>query len=85
MDKAQRGREAQAILTSPLVQEAFAQVEAACIDAWKRSDPGDTGTREDAHKLLRASALFRRFFETCVSTGRLAEADEETRRKHKGP
>jgi hypothetical protein len=76
-----RGAKAQKVLDDPLVQEAFALIEAHIVTKFKdapiRDDEGVLKTKQ----LLHAATLFRRVFEDAIRDGKVAENYFEQKRK----
>jgi hypothetical protein len=71
-DEVRAGDRARAILEDPLVAGAFAQLEARCLDEWRRSNPTDVALRERMFLTLSVIETVREDFASFVTTGRLA-------------
>lgn len=69
----QRGERAQAILSDPIVVEAFAHMEAEILRYWRNSDGGDTGNRERLWLSLKLLDGVKNYFQNVVMAGRVAE------------
>jgi hypothetical protein len=71
-DEIRRGVRAQAILADPLVEEAFAALEAQCIDEWRRAPARDVEGRERLWLMLKLAERLQQHFASLVENGRLA-------------
>jgi hypothetical protein len=67
-----RGERAQAILDDPLVVEAFAALERACIEEWRRAPARDVEGRERIWVMLKLCERLREHFASLVESGKLA-------------
>lgn len=75
--KAQRGKDAQAVLDNPAYRDAYAQIESRLVDTWKAArTPED---REECHQLLRVLEKVHGVLDAAMQAGRLA--DDVMRRK----
>lgn len=76
-----RGAKAQKVLEDPLVQEAFALIEAHIVTKFKEAPIRDEEGVLKTKQLLHAVTLFRRVFEDAIRDGRVAENYFEQKRK----
>lgn len=76
-DDIRRAEHAKAILGDELVQEAFAEVEALQIAAWRASPVRDAEGREKIWYMLKGAEAFKAFFENTVENGKMAAAKIE--------
>lgn len=77
----ERGARAEQVLADPLVQEAFALVEAHILGKFKSAPIRDHEGVIETKRLLHAATLFRRVFEDAVRDGKVAEGLLEQIRK----
>lgn len=71
---AERGIRAKALAEDPLVQEAFALIEADVIRQWKASEPSETQMRERCHVVTAVLGQFRANLAQMISDGKVAQA-----------
>lgn len=67
-----RAEKARAILTDPMVEDAFQYIADQVRDAFFELDPSDSGARERLLLLDKARQQFRNVFELHLVTGRFA-------------
>lgn len=67
-----RGAKAAALLENPLLTEAFDELEAAYVAAWKDSPAGDRDARERAWTAVRIIIGVRAHLEKVVTNGSAA-------------
>lgn len=70
----ERGEKAAALLRNELLQEAFNQLEADFIQAWKASSVEDSQNRERLYMLCQNLSALRGYLEGVVTDGKLAKA-----------
>ena len=75
------GRKADALLADPTLARAFADVEQAIVDAWKRCATGDTETQVHCRLALSALNRVRDTLRGYVQTGVVNEKLLERERK----
>lgn len=78
-EQVQRARDAKALLENPLLEQAFAAVEAHFVGMWKTSEYGATSKRETAYHMIAAIPELRAKLTQWVNDGRIIES---RRRKH---
>lgn len=76
-DSMERGEKAAALLRNELLQEAFNQLEADFIQAWKASSVEDSQNRERLYMLCQNLSALRGYLEGVVTDGKLAKAQLE--------
>lgn len=69
----QRAREAKEVLENHLVQDAFKTIRETLLAKWEASKANDKDGREEAWKMLHAMNEFKRYFESIIQTGKVAE------------
>ena len=78
MDKAQeaiaRGHRADALLSDPLMSEAFDKLEKAYFDGWKASDLRDTAGREQLFIAVGQLNKIRDHLKSIVRDGKVEQA-----------
>jgi hypothetical protein len=67
-----RGQRARAILDDPLVGEAFAALERACLAEWRAAPARDVEGRERLWLMLKMAERLKAHFTSLVDGGRLA-------------
>lgn len=67
-----RGAKAKALLDTPLLVEMFDSLEAAYIDGWRKSPPGDAEARERAWMAVRIILEVREGLEKIVASADFA-------------
>lgn len=70
----ERGEKAASLLRNELLQEAFQQLEADFIQAWKVSSVEDSQNRERLYMLCQNLSALRGYLEGIVTNGKLAKA-----------
>ena len=80
-DGIEYGRKAEALLADPTLARAFADVEQAIVDAWKRSATGDGETQMHCRLALSALHKVRDTLHGYVQTGSVNEKLLERERK----
>lgn len=70
-----RAAKAQAELESPVIAEAFDALEAAYVEAWKNTAPGDVPGRERAWTALTVITRVKGHMARMISDGRVAQAE----------
>ena len=63
---------AHALLTDPLLVDAFARLESKWMDAWKNSPARDADGREEIWRLLRTLTALRGELESVLQDGTVA-------------
>jgi len=76
-EDAVRAARARAILGDELFNDAFAQLEADFIRAWKNSDPRDDDGRQRIWQALQLLGKVRECLSRAIANGRLAEDEIE--------
>lgn len=71
----ERGDRAKRLMEDPLLQEGFANIEAALIKAWKGSAADETLRREDAWRSLKLLEKLRTGLVVAMSDGQKAGAE----------
>ena len=74
---AERGRQAEALLSNPLFVEAFDTVERSLHETWAETKGDQAMIREDAWRSLRLLAHIRTAIGKHVRTGKLAKDEIE--------
>ena len=80
-----RALEAHALMENSMLKEAFEQLEAGYIDAWKKTRPDDQIGREKLYLAANVIGKVRDHLERTMANGRVAENDLyqlALRRKH---
>lgn len=82
-EESQRGREAEAILSHPMISEALDAIERSYMNQWAGSAVEDAKSREYAYRMFRSAQDFRALLTSFVESGKLVaiKADEERRQK----
>lgn len=65
-------------------QQAMADIRAECLKAFEDSGPEDTGTREEAHALLRAITKLKQKLSATVSAESVAAKRDKQKEQHRG-
>lgn len=73
-EEVERGEKAASLLRNELLQEAFQQLEADFIQAWKGSSVEDSQNRERLYMLCQNLSALRGYLEGIVTNGKLAKA-----------
>jgi protein subunit release factor B len=71
---AERGRHAKALLDDPILQEAFATVDAAIIEAWRKTPHRDAEARENLFKAASMLPKVRDALGEVIANGELSAA-----------
>ena len=69
-----RGHRAEALLTDPLMVEAFAKLEWAYFEGWKASEPRDTEGRERLYLAVGQLNRIREHLKGAASSGKVEQA-----------
>jgi len=78
--ESRRGEQARRLLEEPLLQEAFATVEAALREAWIATQDDATAERERLWLMLKLLGRVRTYLVDALQTGKLADGQlAETR------
>lgn len=72
---ARRAAEAQQLLDSPLLNEAYTRTEADLVEAWIGSQPRDADGRERLWNAVQANRKHKDFLQSVVNNGKIAEAE----------
>lgn len=75
-----RGAKAEALLRTPMLQEAFDVLEEKYIDAWKNSPVKAEADREKLFQMYQNLLAVKGHLEEVVNTGNLAKAELKSRR-----
>jgi hypothetical protein len=70
-----KAREAEGILTNPVVADAFAKVEAAYTLAWRQSPAADSEAREKCYFALNALIDVKAEIARAIRDGRVADLE----------
>ena len=73
----ERAALAQQLFDNPLWDEAWEIQIEGIWNAWRKSDPGDTESRERAYMALKAVENTRKHIKTIITTGKMAEQSLE--------
>lgn len=73
-EKAQRGTEAERLLSHPLLAEAFSVIEQDIQDKWQSSPARDTDGREKLWMQLKLLHRVRAEIQAVAETGKVAQA-----------
>ena len=65
-------------------QQSMADIRAECLKAFEDSGPDDTGTREEAHALLRAITKLQQKLSATVSAESVAAKRDKQKEQHRG-
>jgi hypothetical protein len=71
--ESRRGEQARRLTEDPLLQEAFATIEAALHDTWSTTGDDATGERERIWLMLKLLRRVRACLSKVLETGRLAD------------
>jgi FMN-dependent NADH-azoreductase len=74
-DEVRRAHDAQALITHPLLAEAFDTVETEFLSAWRDSPARDTEGREVLWHSLKLLAQIRQHLVSVIETGQMARED----------
>ena len=69
-----RAREAQALLSDPLLKQAFKDIEDHYVTIWKSTTPSQYELREECHNSLYSLEQLKRQLHSYVETGKLLQA-----------
>lgn len=72
---ASRGSQAQALIDSELLNEAFASLETSYIEAWKTTKIEDLTGREKLFLAINVIGKVKQHLQTVVNNGKLAAAE----------
>jgi hypothetical protein len=81
-EEIERGRQAAALMESPIFQEALNALEAEIVQQWEQCPARDTEGKEALWQLMKTSKKFRGLLEGYLNTGKLA-AENLTRFEEK--
>jgi len=77
----ERGRRASALLSDPLLSEAFDCVRRAYVEAFEASGHRQDDERKEIWRLLQTVRKVREHIETVAQTGRLADLQLQEKRR----
>jgi len=77
-EEIRRGYEAERVMAEPLLQEAFAKIESAIVEAMRQVKLGDHKTQHELVVMLQLHGRIRGHFKECMETGKLARIQKET-------
>ena len=72
------GREAESILSHPLINKAFSAIESNLIDRMKQVAMADIDTQHELVLSLQLLVNLKKQFETVVQTGKMAAIQKDT-------
>lgn len=73
IEEIQRGREAQSLLTHPMLESAFSAIETKCLKDFFESSPDQSELREEAYRRMRSNRTVKGLLTAVIETGKLAE------------
>ena len=73
----ERAAQAQQLLENDIIKEAFADLEAAYLNAWRAAQPRDTEGREKLWQAVQIIGKVKSHLQTVVANGQLASAQIE--------
>ena len=71
-DEIERGRQAEELASSPILQEALDAIEAEIVKQWEQCPARDAEGKEALWQLMKTSKKFRSLLLGYVNTGKLA-------------
>ena len=77
-EEIRRGHEAARLMAEPLLQEAFANIDAGIVGAMKQAAAGNKDTHHELVLMLQLAGRVKGFFKESMETGRLARTQKET-------
>ncbi len=78
-DKARRGERAEALLSDPLMKEAFETLEETYIETWKAADTVEA--RENTHRLMASLITLKAHLTSVALTGALSRTQKRELRR----
>lgn len=69
----ERAAKVEALLSDPLITEAFETLEQEFVTAWKQSSIADQAARENIYQLLQALEALKGHFVKVLEDGKLAK------------
>lgn len=76
-----RAEQAQALITNPMFEQAFADTRQALLETWATLDNVNSDQARDIHRRIKCLASVRKCLEEHITTGKLAQKELEGRRK----
>lgn len=76
-DEIRRGREAERLMSDPLLSEAFSEVEKAILDGLRTVDVGAKDAQRDLIVTLQLLGNLQRILKTHIQTGELAQITKQ--------
>lgn len=77
MDKHQqavmRGDEAQRLLDSEMLQQAFADTRSACMEAWAKLQTSESEPAKDLHRMVKLLDRVQHCIRAHIETGKIAQ------------
>jgi hypothetical protein len=70
-----RGVQAAELLENPILKEAFLTIEQEIINLWQESRSNQTELREEAYLTLWGMRKFKKYLETVITGGKIAQAE----------
>jgi len=83
-EEIERAKQAEHLLSHPLIKEAFQTIEHEVIERWKQSPAKDADGREKLWLTLKLLHRVRTHLESVVSSGKLAQMKLRDRLKSRG-
>ena len=72
-DRIIRGKNAEQLLSNPLLEEAFTALEQDIVDTWKRSTGVTADVREDLFRQLSVLSTVKAKLESFVNDGKISQ------------
>jgi hypothetical protein len=74
-DEVRRGEQAHALITHPLLAEAFDTINTELMQAWQSSPARDVEGRETLWLSVKLLGQVKQHLQSCIETGQLANLD----------
>jgi len=72
-----RGEEAQRLLNSEMLQQAFSDTRSAILEAWSKLPTSDTENAKDLHRMVKLLDRVQTCIREHVATGKIAQKQIE--------
>lgn len=76
-----RAEQAQALVSNPMFEQAFADTRQALLETWALLDDVNSEQAKDIHRRIKCLASVRKCLETHITTGKLAQIEIEGQKK----
>lgn len=76
--KVARGEEAQRLLQSEMLQQAFAETRQACLEAWAKLQTSEKEAAKDLHRMVKLMDRVQSCIREHITTGKIAQKTIES-------